>query len=64
MSSSLQRLMHRRRELSAQLTLETGTPVSMIGEIVPEAWASSWFCRDERIVTLEAHGWDHFKEDR
>jgi thiamine-monophosphate kinase len=54
----------RAQELSAQLTLETGTPVSMIGEIVPKGMGQQLVLPDERIVTFETHGWDHFKEDR
>jgi len=51
-------------ELAAQLALETGTPVSMIGEIVPTSAGQLLVLPDGRIVALEAHGWDHFKEDR
>ena len=44
------------QEFSAQLTHATGTPVSVIGEIVPREAGRQLILPDGRIVTLDAHG--------
>lgn len=51
-------------KLSEQLAQETGTPVSLIGEIVPRSMGQQLVLPDGRSVRFEAHGWDHFKEDQ
>ncbi len=40
---------------------ETGTPVTVIGEILPPSEARQLVLPDGRAVPLEARGWDHFK---
>ena len=48
--------------LAAQITRETGTRVSIIGEILPVSERRQLILPDARVVPLEARGWDHFKE--
>jgi thiamine-monophosphate kinase len=47
--------------LAARITQETGTRVSIIGEILPASEGRQLVLPDARVVTLEARGWDHFK---
>jgi thiamine-monophosphate kinase len=48
--------------LAAQITHETGTPVSIIGEILPPEQGQQLVLPDGSIVPLQPRGWDHFKE--
>ena len=48
-------------ELAQRVTSETGTPVSVIGEIVPEAERPALVLPDGSSHPLEESGWDHFK---
>ena len=48
--------------LAAQITHETGTRVSLIGEVLPMSEGRHLVLPDARVVPLEARGWDHFKE--
>lgn len=41
---------------------ETGTPVSIIGEILPQSEGRQLVLADQQLVPLEARGWDHFKK--
>ncbi len=47
--------------LAARITRETGTRVSIIGEILPASAGRQLALPDGRVVTLEARGWDHFR---
>jgi thiamine-monophosphate kinase len=48
--------------LAAHITHETGTPVSIIGEILPPVEGMQLVLPDHSSVPLEPRGWDHFKE--
>jgi thiamine-monophosphate kinase len=48
-------------KLVQQVTDETGTPVSVIGEIIPEAERPKFVLSDGSAHPLEGSGWDHFK---
>ena len=48
--------------LAAEVTRQTGTPVTVIGEIVPAGEGMTLALPDERVVPLQPGGWDHFKE--
>ena len=48
--------------LATQITRETGTRVSIVGEILPVSEGRQLVLPDGRVVPLEARGWDHFKE--
>ena len=48
-------------ELAQRVTSETGTPVSVIGEIIPEAERPVLLLPDGTSRPLEESGWDHFK---
>jgi len=48
-------------ELARRVTSDTGTPVSVIGEIVPEADRPALVLPDGISRPLEESGWDHFK---
>jgi thiamine-monophosphate kinase len=48
-------------ELTERITRETGTRVSVIGEILPAAQGRELVLPSARVVPLEARGWDHFK---
>lgn len=50
--------------LASQLVHETGTPVSIIGDIVPKVLGQTLALPDGRVIGLKPQGWDHFKEDR
>ena len=47
--------------LAERIARETGTRVSVIGEILPAAEGRQLILPDARVVPLEARGWDHFK---
>ncbi|MGA2111120.1 MAG: thiamine-phosphate kinase [Anaerolineales bacterium] len=49
-------------DLAAHITQETGTPVSIIGEILPPGEGMQLVLPDHSSVPLEARGWDHFRE--
>ncbi len=48
--------------LAQQITSETGTPVSIIGEVLAENEGRQLVLPDGRIVTLEPKAWDHLKD--
>ena len=47
-------------KLAQRITSETGTPVSMIGEIIPAGEPSELVLPDGRTRPLKGSGWDHF----
>jgi thiamine-monophosphate kinase len=47
--------------LAEKITAETGTPVSIIGEILPASDGRRLVLPDGMEIPLEARGWDHFK---
>ena len=47
--------------LADKITRETGTRVSIIGEILPKDARRELTLPDGRVIPLEARGWDHFK---
>ncbi len=47
--------------LAQGVTRETGTPVSIIGEVLPPGEGRQLELPDRTAVELEARGWDHFK---
>ncbi len=47
--------------LAEAITRETGTRVSIIGEILPANEGRQLVLPDARVVPLEARGWDHFR---
>jgi thiamine-monophosphate kinase len=47
--------------LAERITRETGTRVSIIGEILPQDQGRKLVLPDRRFVPLEARGWDHFR---
>jgi thiamine-monophosphate kinase len=49
-------------ELSGRVTRETGTPVSVVGEILPAGEGQQLVLPHERVIPLAAMGWDHLKE--
>jgi thiamine-monophosphate kinase len=52
------------QDLCTKVTAETGTPVSIIGEITPKEAGQHLVLPDGRVVSLEVQGWDHFKEEK
>ncbi len=46
--------------LTEAVSRETGTPVTVVGEILPEAEGRRLVLEDGREVLLEAKGWEHF----
>ncbi len=48
--------------LAERITNETGTLVSIIGEILPHSEGSQLILEDKNVIPLEARGWDHFKK--
>ncbi len=52
----------RAERLAAQITGQTGTPVSIIGEILPQGEGKQLVLPGQRAVALEPAGWDHFKK--
>jgi thiamine-monophosphate kinase len=47
--------------LADKITAETGTPVSLIGEILPASEGRQLVLPDGQVIPLEARGWDHLK---
>ena len=47
--------------LAEQIKRETGTRVSIIGEILPASEGRQLVLPDARVVPLQARGWDHFR---
>ena len=54
----------RAEELAGRITRETGTPVSIIGEILPGGQPFELVLPDGRALPLSGAGWDHFGEGR
>jgi thiamine-monophosphate kinase len=50
----------RAEKLAQRITSETGTPVSIIGEIVPAGGRAELVLPDGSSLPLEESGWDHF----
>ncbi len=48
--------------LAEQITRETSTRVSIIGEILPASEGRQLVLPDARVVPLQARGWDHFRD--
>lgn len=48
--------------LAAQVTRETGTPVSVIGEILSANEGRQLILPEARVLPLESRGWDHFRK--
>lgn len=48
-------------EIIQRVSRETGTPVTVIGEILPASGGRQLALPDGSTVPLEARGWDHFK---
>ncbi|MDE3089837.1 MAG: thiamine-phosphate kinase [Chloroflexota bacterium] len=48
--------------LAEKITQETGTRVSIIGEILPASEGRQLVLPKARVVPLEARGWDHFRD--
>jgi thiamine-monophosphate kinase len=51
----------RAERLAQRLTAETGTPVTIIGEIIPPGEPAQLVLPDGKTVPLGEAGWDHFK---
>ncbi len=51
----------RAERLAQRITAETGTPVSVIGEIIPGGEQPELVLPDGSALPLEESGWDHFK---
>jgi len=49
-------------ELASKITQTTGTPVTIIGEILPQEEGRQLVLPDGQVVPLATFGWDHFKE--
>lgn len=47
--------------LARRITAETGTPVALIGEVLPSDRPSELVLPDGTVVPLGGVGWDHFK---
>jgi thiamine-monophosphate kinase len=47
--------------LARKITSETGTSVTIIGEIIPPGEQSELVLADGSVLPLEESGWDHFK---
>jgi thiamine-monophosphate kinase len=52
------------KQLAARVTSETGTPVSVIGEITPAELPFTLVLPDGSSLPLAEAGWDHFAESR
>jgi thiamine-monophosphate kinase len=50
--------------LAVQVTHQTGTPVSIIGEILPAAQGQQLVLEDGSTIPIQPRGWDHFKENK
>ncbi len=51
----------RAENIAEMITRETGTPVSIIGEILPKEQGRQLVSPDARVVPLQARGWDHLQ---
>ncbi len=51
----------RAERLAQRITAETGTPVAIIGEILPPGQPAQLVLPDGKTVPLGVKGWDHFK---
>jgi thiamine-monophosphate kinase len=51
----------RAERLAQRITAETGTPVTIIGDILPPDQPSQLVLPDGKSVSFGATGWDHFK---
>jgi thiamine-monophosphate kinase len=51
----------RAQRLAQRITAETGTPVSIIGEILPAAQPPQLILPDGKTMPLGGTGWDHFR---
>ena len=51
----------RAQKLAQRITSETGTPVSIIGEILPAAQPPQLILPDGKTMPLGGTGWDHFR---
>jgi len=49
-------------ELSSRINQATGTPVSIIGEVLPQEESRQLVLPAGQVVPLATFGWDHFKE--
>ena len=54
----------RAEALASQISQATGTPVSIIGEILPAAEGQTLVLEDGSRLALKPIGWDHLKEDK
>jgi thiamine-monophosphate kinase len=50
----------RANALASQILRQTGTPVTNIGELLPDFQGQGLVLPDGRVVQLEPRGWDHF----
>jgi thiamine-monophosphate kinase len=50
--------------LAEQVTSATGTPVTIIGEIVPLAQGQRLALENGSSIPIQPRGWDHFKENK
>jgi thiamine-monophosphate kinase len=50
----------RAETLAQRITSETGTPVSIIGEVLPAGKTAELVLADGKTLPLEESGWDHF----
>lgn len=51
-------------ELARAIHRQTGTPVSIIGEVLPESAGRSLRLPEGQETALQARGWEHFREDQ
>jgi len=54
----------RAERLADRISAETGTPVSVIGEIIPAGQPAELVLPDGSVVALEKTGWDHFAAEK
>ncbi len=47
--------------LAKEITAGTGTPVSIVGEVIPSSEGRQFILPDEKTVPLEPRAWDHLK---
>ena len=52
---------HQAETLARKITAETGTPVSIIGEVLPIPEGRQFVLPDKRIIALESKAWDHLR---
>jgi thiamine-monophosphate kinase len=48
-------------KLCALVTAETGTPVNIIGDILPKGEARVFIRGNGRMIPLHNRGWNHFR---